>query len=121
MATVAHGEDDSSPGDIRLGMSTARRYNCQAIFVYFIMLVILACRLRSPFISLPSHRLYFRPRIHQIMKIFRATPVSQTQLVSSPAQSSGVLKPKAIVGIPLDLQPKIVNVPKQSISDAYRR
>ena len=61
-------------------------------------------------------KIEINPKIHSIMKTFGARPVSAT-----PNSSPGAFQPKSFAGIPFDLQPTIVHVPKRSLSNAYRR
>jgi len=60
------------------------------------------------------------PRIHQLMETFKASPRDQ-KLPIKEANPYAALKPKTLLGIPFDLQPQMVHVPKRSISAAYAR
>jgi hypothetical protein len=64
---------------------------------------------------LPDGRIEINPTIHTIMKVFGA---GSTTL---PGQTTPVTPLKTFVGIPFDIQPIPVQVPKRSISMAMRR
>ncbi len=62
----------------------------------------------------PDGRIEINPEIHKIMKTFGA------QSVTMPGQTTPVTPLKSLVGIPFDIQPIPVQVPKRSISTALR-
>ncbi len=57
-------------------------------------------------------KLNINPTIQKIMKTFGAEPASLT---------GGAVKPKSVDGIPLDIQPTPIEVPRRSISTDYQR
>jgi hypothetical protein len=59
-------------------------------------------------------KIEINPEVHKIMKTFGA------QSVTLPGQATPVTPLKTLVGIPFDIQPIPVQVPKQSISAALR-
>lgn len=63
----------------------------------------------------PDGKIEINPKIHAIMRIFGG------EQTSAPGQPGGALKPKTLVGIPFDLQPIPVQVPKRSIARDYSR
>jgi len=62
---------------------------------------------------LPNGQIDLNPQIHLIMKTFGPD--------QPPGPGGGAIKPKTFVGIPLDLQPLPVQVPKRSLSADYSR
>ena len=60
-------------------------------------------------------RIEINPEIHKIMKTFGAEPTTL------PGQTVPVTPLKTLIGIPFDIQPRPVQVPKRSISMALRR
>jgi len=63
----------------------------------------------------PDGKIEINPKIHAIMRTFGA------EQASLPGQPGGALKPKTLVGIPFDLQPIPVQVPRRSIARDYSR
>lgn len=55
------------------------------------------------------------PKIYTIMRTFGASPVSQNAVLGA-LQAKGAYVPKTEAGLPLDIQPQIVQVPKRTIS-----
>jgi len=55
------------------------------------------------------------PKVHAIIETFKA------QQASTPGKLAGAFVPKVVVGIPCDIQPKPVHVPKRSIAVAHNR
>ena len=60
------------------------------------------------------------PQIAAIMKTFTATPHVVPASTPTPQSQAGYL-PKVLAGIPLDLQPQIVRIPRRSIGSDYSR
>ena len=60
-------------------------------------------------------RIEINPEIHKIMKTFGA------ESTTLPGQTIPVTPLKTLIGIPFDIQPTPVQVPKRSISMALRR
>jgi len=60
-------------------------------------------------------KIEINPKMHAVMKIFAA------EQATLPGQPGGTLEPKIFVGIPFDLQPIPVQVPRRSISRDYSR
>jgi hypothetical protein len=59
-------------------------------------------------------RIEINPEVHKIMKTFGA------EATTLPGQSVPVTPLKTLVGIPFDIQPIPVQVPKRSFSMAFR-
>ena len=57
----------------------------------------------------PDGQIEINPQVHRIMETFKGQP---------PA-GGGPIASQLVVGIPLDLQPIPVNVPRESIGAAY--
>lgn len=57
------------------------------------------------------------PRIHELMKRFG----SSNTLAGDQGATAAMLLPKTIIGIPFDMQPIPIHVPRPTISQAYRR
>jgi hypothetical protein len=62
----------------------------------------------------PDGKTEINPEIYKIMKTFGA------ESVTLPGQTTAVTPLKTLVGIPFDIQPIPVQVPKRSISTALR-
>ena len=62
----------------------------------------------------PDGRIEINPEIHKIMKTFGA------EATILPGQTTPVTPLKSLIGIPFDIQPMPVEVPKRSISMAMR-
>lgn len=60
----------------------------------------------------PDGKVEINPKVHELMQKFAAQPAN------IPGQPPGAMTLKTIVGIPLDIQPLPVEVPKRSISAA---
>jgi hypothetical protein len=63
----------------------------------------------------PDGKTEINPQIQRIIETFRAKQESLQ------GKSAGAMVPKTVVGIPLDIQPIPVQVPKRSLSAAYAR
>lgn len=63
----------------------------------------------------PNGQIEINPEIHKVMKTFKA------ESTTLPGQTTPVTPLKSLVGIPFDIQPIPVQVPKRSISMAMRR
>jgi len=55
------------------------------------------------------------PKVHAIIETFKA------KRASTPGSPAGAFLPRVVLGIPCDIQPKPVHVPKRSISVAHNR
>lgn len=62
----------------------------------------------------PGGKIAIDPKIQRIMQVFGAERTAPL-----PGNPEGALKPKSLVGIPFDVQPKPIPVPKRSISSDY--
>ena len=63
----------------------------------------------------PDGKIEINPQIRTIIEQFKA------KQADIPGQASGAMVPQTLVGIPFDVQPIPVQVPKRSISAAYTR
>ncbi len=61
----------------------------------------------------PDGKIEINPQIQRIIETFRARPQNL------PGQPAGAMVPQTVAGIPVDIQPIPVEVPKRSISAAY--
>jgi hypothetical protein len=61
----------------------------------------------------PDGKIEINPAVHKVIETFKPEPIS------SPGAPPGTMKWKGVVGIPFDIQPIPVQVPKRSIVGAY--